>query len=242
MPEPHVIIPARLASTRFPRKVLADVGGKPMIQRVWERSRDAVGAECVHVSTDSDEVAEVAKGFGADVRMSSDQARCGTERVAELASRLDASALVNVQADDPFISSALVSESISAFFDRGLAVCTPIFRMTHEDGQTPHIVKVARSHSGRALYFSRAVIPHDRDGAEQDAELWGHIGLYVYSPDAVEAFASFGESELEKREKLEQLRFLENDIPIATFVTDYRPRAVDVPEDLERMLKDGFDE
>jgi CMP-2-keto-3-deoxyoctulosonic acid synthetase len=213
-----------------------------MIQRVWERSRDAVGAECVHVSTDSDEVAEVAKGFGADVRMSSDQARCGTERVAELASRLDASALVNVQADDPFISSALVSESISSFFDRGLAVCTPIFRMSHEDGQTPHIVKVARSHSGRALYFSRAVIPHDRDGAEQGAELWGHIGLYVYSPDAVEAFASFGESELEKREKLEQLRFLENDIPIATFVTDYRPRAVDVPEDLERMLKDGFDE
>jgi len=213
-----------------------------MIQRVWERSQDAVGADFVHVTTDSEEVAEVAKGFGADVRMSSEQARCGTERVAELASALDASALVNVQADDPFISSALVSESISAFFDRGLGVCTPIFRMSLEEGQTPHIVKVARSHSGRALYFSRAVIPHDRDGAEADAELWGHVGLYVYSPDAVEAFASFGESELEKREKLEQLRFLENDIPIATFVTDYRPRAVDVPEDLERMLKDGFDE
>ena len=99
-----------------------------------------------------------------------------------------------------------------------------------------------RSHSGRALYFSRSVIPHDRDGAEDGDDLWGHIGLYVYSPEAVEAFASFGESELERREKLEQLRFLENDIPIATFVTDYRPRAVDVPEDLERMLKDSGNE
>jgi len=213
-----------------------------MVQRVWERAKDAVGADFVHVTTDSEEVADVARGFGADVTMSSEDARCGTERVAELAGALDASALVNVQADDPFISSALINESISSFFDRGLAVCTPIFRISLEDGQTPHIVKVARSHSGRALYFSRAVIPHDRDGAEPDAELWGHVGLYVYSPEAVEAFASFGESELEKREKLEQLRFLENDIPIATFVTDYRPRAVDVPEDLERMLKDGVND
>ena len=107
--------------------------------------------------------------------------------------------------------------------------------------QTPHIVKAVRSHSGRAIYFSRSVIPHDRDGAAVDAQLWGHVGLYVYSPEAVEAFSSFGESELEQREKLEQLRFLENDIPIATFVTEYYPRAVDVPDDLERMLEEGID-
>ena len=222
--------------------MLADVAGKPMVQRVWERARDAVGADFVHVTTDSDEVAEVAAGFGAKVHRSSDQARCGTERVAEVAEDLDASALVNVQADDPFISAELISDSIEAFFDRGLPVCTPIFRISVEEGQTPHLVKAVRSHSGRALYFSRSVIPHDRDGADVDAELWGHVGLYVYSKEAVAEFASFGESELESREKLEQLRFLENDIPIATFVTEYRPRAVDVPEDLERMLKDGIDD
>lgn len=209
-----------------------------MVQRVWEQAVEAVGTDRAIVATDSDEIATVAKAFGAQVRMTSEQATCGTERVAEIAASLDASCLVNVQADDPFVPASLIADSIEAFFDRGLGVCTPVFRMSVEQGHTPHIVKVARSHSGRALYFSRAVIPHDRDGADPDATLWGHVGLYVYSPDAVAAYQSFGESELEKREKLEQLRFLANDIPIATFVTDYTPRAVDVPEDLERMLKE----
>lgn len=212
-----------------------------MVQRVWEQAKEAVGAEFVWVTTDSDEVATVAQEFGAQVHRSSADATCGTERVAEVARTLDASALVNVQADDPFIPSHLIADAIEAFFDRGLAVCTPIFRLPLADGQTPHIVKAVRSHSGRAIYFSRSVIPHDRDGAAADAQLWGHVGLYVYSPEAVEAFSSFGESELEQREKLEQLRFLENDIPIATFVTEYYPRAVDVPDDLERMLEEGID-
>lgn len=218
--------------------MLADVGGKPMVQRVWEQAAEAVGADHAIVATDSDEIAEIAKGFGAQVSMTSENATCGTERVAEVAKGLDASCLVNVQADDPFVPASLIRDSIDAFFDRGLGVCTPIFRLGMSEGQTPHIVKVARSHSGRALYFSRSVIPFDRDGASDDAHLWGHVGLYVYSPEAVEAYESFGESELEQREKLEQLRFLANDIPIATFVTDYTPRAVDVPEDLERMLKE----
>ena len=213
-----------------------------MVQRVWDAACEAVGRDFVHISTDSDEVADAAQSFGSRVHRSSDQARCGTERVAEVAREVDASALVNVQADDPFITAELIRDSIDAFEDRGLAVCTPIFRLPIGEGSTPHLVKVVRSHSGRALYFSRSVIPHDRDGVERDDDLWGHIGLYVYSPEAVDAFASFGESELERREKLEQLRFLENDIPIATFVTEYRPRAVDVPEDLERMLKDSGDE
>jgi len=218
--------------------VLADVGGKPMVQRVWEQAAEAVGADHAIVATDSDEIAEIARGFGAQVAMTSENATCGTERVAEVAKGLDASCLVNVQADDPFVPASLIRDSIDAFFERGLAVCTPIFRLAMGEGQTPHIVKVARSHSGRALYFSRSVIPFDRDGASDDAHLWGHVGLYVYSPEAVEAYESFGESELERREKLEQLRFLANDIPITTFVTDYTPRAVDVPEDLERMLKE----
>ena len=209
-----------------------------MVQRVWEQAAEAVGSERAIVATDSDEIAQIAKDFGAQVRMTSEQATCGTERVAEIAVDLDASCLVNVQADDPFVPASLIAESIEAFFDRGLGVCTPVFRLGVEDGQTPHIVKVARSHSGRALYFSRSVIPHDRDGVAEGAHLWGHVGLYVYSPEAVAAYQSFGESELERREKLEQLRFLANDIPIATFVTDYIPRAVDVPEDLERMLKE----
>lgn len=219
--------------------MLADVGGKPMVQRVWESAVDAVGVERAIVATDSDEIAEIARGFGAQVRMTSEKATCGTERAAEIAVDLDASCVVNVQADDPFVPASLISDSIEAFMDRGLGVCTPVFRLSLEDGQTPHIVKVARSSSGRALYFSRSVIPFDRDGAKPEHHLWGHVGLYVYSPEALDAYQSFGESELEQREKLEQLRFLANDIPVATFVTDYTPRAVDVPEDLERMLKEG---
>lgn len=237
MPNPHVIIPARLASTRFPRKVLADVGGKLMVQRVWEQAVEAVGVDYAIVATDSDEIADVAKAFGAQVRMTSEKATCGTERVAEIAADLDASCLVNVQADDPFVPASLINDSIEAFFDRGLGVCTPIFRLSIDDGQTPHIVKVARSSSGRALYFSRSVIPFDRDGVTGEHHLWGHVGLYVYSPEAVAAYQGFGESELEQREKLEQLRFLANDIPVATFVTDYTPHAVDVPEDLEQMVR-----
>jgi 3-deoxy-manno-octulosonate cytidylyltransferase (CMP-KDO synthetase) len=213
-----------------------------MVQRVWQAAVDAVGSDRAHIATDSDEVAEVARGFGADVQMTSPDARCGTERIAEISERVDASAFVNVQGDDPFIPSSLITDSLDAFIDRGLAVCTPIFRMGIDEGQTPHIVKVTRSSSGRALYFSRSVIPHDRDGVEDGDGLWGHVGLYVYSPEAVKEYRGFGESELERREKLEQLRFLENDIPIATFVTEYRPRAIDVPKDLEALIAEGIDD
>lgn len=208
-----------------------------MVRRVWDAAVEAVGSDSVTVATDSQEIAELVTAWGGRVGMTSERATCGTERVAELAENLDADALVNVQADDPFVPASLIRESLDAFYDRGLGVCTPVFRMSRDEGQTPHIVKVARSSSGRALYFSRSVIPYDRDKTDHDDHLtlWGHVGLYVYSPEAVAAYQSFGASELEEREKLEQLRFLVHDIPIATFVTDYHPRAVDVPEDLERL-------
>jgi 3-deoxy-D-manno-octulosonate cytidylyltransferase len=222
--------------------VLAPVLGVPIFQRVWNAAADAVGGDNVTIATDSDEIADIAKGFGARVGMTSEQATCGTERVAELATGLNADALVNVQADDPFVTPELISESLDAFYDRGLAVCTPVFRLSAEEAANPNVVKIIRSSSGRALYFSRAQIPFDRDGdtpADSDAgPFWGHVGLYVYSPEAVAAYQSVGRSELEDREKLEQLRFLVADIPIATFVTDYRPRAVDVPEDLVAIEKE----
>ena len=221
---------------------MAPVLGIPIFQRVWNAAVDAVGGDNVTVATDSDEIADIAKGFGARVGMTSELATCGTERVAELSPGLTADALVNVQADDPFVTPELISESLEAFYDRGLAVCTPVFRLSAEEAGNPNVVKVVRSSSGRALYFSRAQIPFDRDGeAPQESEsgpFWGHVGLYVYSPEAVAAYQSAGRSELEDREKLEQLRFLVADIPIATFVTDYRPRAVDVPEDLVAIEKE----
>jgi 3-deoxy-D-manno-octulosonate cytidylyltransferase len=221
---------------------LAPVLGIPIFQRVWNAAVEAVGSESVTVATDSDEIADIARGFGARVGMTSEQATCGTERVAELATGLDADALVNVQADDPFVTPELISESLEAFYDRGLGVCTPVFRLSADESGNPNVVKVTRSSSGRALYFSRAQIPFDRDGDppvdSETGPFWGHVGLYVYSPEAVAAYQSAGRSELEDREKLEQLRFLVADIPIATFVTDYRPRAVDVPEDLVAIEKE----
>lgn len=213
-----------------------------MFQRVWNAASDAVGAENVTVATDSDEIADIARGFGATIGMTSEEATCGTERVAELAHHIDADALVNVQADDPFVTPHLISESLDAFYDRGLAVCTPVFRLEAHDASNPNVVKVVRSSSGRALYFSRSQIPYDRDGEPParsgSGPFWGHVGLYVYSPEAVSAYQSAGRSELEDREKLEQLRFLVADIPIATFVTDYRPQSVDVPEDLAAIEKE----
>jgi len=216
--------------------------GIPIFQRVWNAAVDAVGSDNVTIATDSDEIAEIARGFGARIGMTSENATCGTERVAELAAGLSADALVNVQADDPFVTPELIAESLNAFYDRGLAVCTPVFRLDPLEAANPNVVKVARTSSGRAMYFSRAQIPFDRDGAppvhSESGPFWGHVGLYVYSPEAVAAYQSFGRSELEDREKLEQLRFLVADIPIATFVTEYRPRAVDVPEDLEAIEKE----
>jgi 3-deoxy-D-manno-octulosonate cytidylyltransferase len=216
--------------------------GIPIFQRVWNAAAEAVGGDNVTVATDSDEIADIARGFGARVGMTSENATCGTERVAELAAGLNADALVNVQADDPFVTPQLVSESLDAFYDRGLAVCTPVFRLSGDEADNPNVVKVIRSSSGRALYFSRAKIPFDRDGEpsvdSESGPFWGHVGLYVYSPEAVAAYQAAGRSELEDREKLEQLRFLVADIPIATFVTDYRPRAVDVPEDLVAIEKE----
>lgn len=210
-----------------------------MVQRVWQAAVDAVGPDRVTVATDSDEIAEIARAFGARVGMTSEKATCGTERVAELSPGLDADALVNVQADDPFVTPQLISESLEAFYDRGLGVCTPVFSLDPAQASNPNVVKVVRSNSGRAIYFSRAQIPFDRDGvfdsASEQTAFWGHVGLYVYSPEAVSAYESFGKTLLEEREKLEQLRFLVADIPIATFVTDYRPRAVDVPEDLHAI-------
>lgn len=222
--------------------MLAPVLGIPIFQRVWNAAAGAVGSDNVTIATDSDEIADLAQGFGARVGMTSEHATCGTERVAELATGIDADAFVNVQADDPFVTPELVTESLDAFYDRGLAVCTPVFRLGAENGNNPNVVKVVRSSSGRALYFSRAQIPFDRDGAPpetpQTGPFWGHVGLYVYSAEAVAAYAAFGRTELEDREKLEQLRFLVADIPIATFVTDYLPRSVDVPEDLEAIEKE----
>lgn len=222
--------------------MLAPVLGIPMFQRVWNAAAEAVGSDNVTIATDSEEIADLARGFGARVGMTSEQATCGTERVAELATGIDADAFVNVQADDPFVTPELVNESLEAFYDRGLAVCTPVFRLGRDGASNPNVVKVVRSSSGRGLYFSRAQIPFDRDGAPpetaQSGPFWGHVGLYVYSPDAVAAYAAFGRTELEEREKLEQLRFLVADIPIATFVTDYVPRAVDVPEDLVAIEKE----
>jgi 3-deoxy-manno-octulosonate cytidylyltransferase (CMP-KDO synthetase) len=213
-----------------------------MFQRVWNAAVDAVGNSRVTIATDSAEIADLARGFGARVGMTSEDATCGTERVAELANGLNADALVNVQADDPFVTPELIQESLDAFYDRGLGVCTPVFRLDAAEAGNSNVVKVVRSSSGRALYFSRAQIPYDRDGQPstslESGPFWGHVGLYVYSPDAVIAYQSFGRSELEDREKLEQLRFLVADIPIATFVTEYRPRAVDVPEDLEALEKE----
>lgn len=235
-----VIIPARLGSTRLPRKVLADIHGKPLIWHVWNRVMQANKPDAVYIATDADEVAQVAEAFGARVVMTSPDCRSGTERIAQAARSLTADGIINVQGDEPLVDPQMI-DSLIENWDMSLAdLITPVFPV-HDISEVlnPNIVKVARDARGRALYFSRSPIPYVRD-LPQDAwlsraQFWGHIGVYGYTHAALSQYPELPVSPLETAEALEQLRFLDAGFTFQTFETSYRPIAVDVQADLDRV-------
>lgn len=234
------IIPARLSSTRLPRKVLADIHGHPLIWHVWRHVCQAGSINQVYIATDSDEVHKVARAFGAEVLMTSPDCSSGTERIASVIDQLDADLILNVQGDEPFVDPAMLDAMVEQWQAAPCDLITPVFRINNqEELSSPNVVKVARASDGRALYFSRSPIPYLRDipveSWLENGEFWGHIGVYGYARAVLESYSTMPESHLEQMEKLEQLRFLEAGYQIQTIPTGYRPNAVDTLEDLERV-------
>ncbi len=233
-----VAIPARLKSTRFPRKVLADIHGRPMLWYVYQGVAKARRISDVWVLTDTQEIFDVASSWGAKALMTSEDCPSGTARIASVMDALDADIIVNVQGDEPLISSHVVDEVVAALEGSDVEVATPVFRITSvEDVTNPNINKVVRAADGRALYFSRSPIPYVRDvelaGWLSQAPFWGHVGVYAYRREVLLEYLQLPEGKLERAEKLEQLRLLEAGKRILTVEIDYRPHGVDVPADLE---------
>ena len=233
------VIPARLGSTRLPRKVLREVAGRPMLAWVYEAARSSRLLADVIVATDSDEVMEVCRRYGWHARLTSPEHRSGTDRVHEVACALAADVYVNVQGDEPLARAEHIEALLAPLQDASVLVSTLKTPAAPPDIENPSAVKVVTDRRGRALYFSRAAIPYDRDKSGQP-RYFKHLGFYAYRKPALDRFCALPESALERSERLEQLRFLENDIPIYVAETPYETVGVDTEEDLlrvEAMLK-----
>ena len=234
------IIPARMGSTRFPGKVLAKLGGKPIVQWVWERTK-ASKADEVIVASDSEEVIRAVQAFGGNAQMTSPNHPSGSDRIWEVASKLDCDIIINVQGDEPFMEPAVIDQLIDVMQETPAPdMATVVVPSTREQiANNPNSPKVVVSADNTALYFSRSPIPFLREGGT-DMPLYKHWGIYAYSRAALSRFVSLPESPLEKCEKLEQLRALENGMKIKVIKTNFQSIGIDTPEDLvqaEQYLK-----
>ncbi len=228
------VIPARIASTRLPRKMLREIAGKPLIVRVYEAVRSCSMLDDVVVATDSDEISDVCRRHGCKAQLTSASHRSGTERVHEISDLISADVYLNVQGDEPLTRPEHISALIELMSDSDIPVGTLKTSAKSGDVNNPNVVKVVTDCCGRALYFSRATIPHDRDSAGV-ATYFKHLGLYAYRKAALDRFVSLPESLLERSERLEQLRFLENGIPIHVKETLYDSVGVDTEDDLRNV-------
>jgi 3-deoxy-manno-octulosonate cytidylyltransferase (CMP-KDO synthetase) len=232
------VIPARLASTRLPRKMLREIGGIPLIGWVYQAVRASPLLDDVIVATDSQEILEICRQHGWKAQMTSASHRSGTERVHEIANSIAADAFdvyVNVQGDEPLTRSEHIATLLEVMGDSSVQVGTLKTPCAPVDIDNPNAVKVVTDLKGRALYFSRATIPYNRDGG--DPRYFKHLGFYAYRKPALDRFVGLPESGLERRERLEQLRFLENGIAIYVGETPHDTVGVDTEEDLQRVEK-----
>ncbi len=230
------VIPARLASTRLPRKVLREIAGKPMLQWIVEAALQSPLLDRVVVATDADEVMALARQQGWEAMMTSPELQSGSDRVHAVARQLPAEIILNIQGDEPMLRPAHI-ESLLAPFARpeiDAQVSTLWTPCTPEEIADPNAVKVVLAEDGRALYFSRATIPHDRDRAGKIVYR-KHLGLYAYRRAALDRFATLPPHPLEVSERLEQLRLLAHNIPIYVEQTPYTSIGVDTEADLQRV-------
>jgi 3-deoxy-manno-octulosonate cytidylyltransferase (CMP-KDO synthetase) len=232
-----VVIPARYQSSRFPGKPLADILGAPMIRHVWERCCLAVDTSLVYIATDSDKIREVAEGFGAQVIMTSSTCLTGTDRLAEANKQLNCDFIINVQGDEPLINPEDIKTVINEYEKAPSTIINAMCRLKDEqEFRSFTVPKVVTSKSGNLLYMSRSPIPvtksnHFHSGYKQ-------VCIYAFSKEHLKFFASHQEkTQIEAIEDIEILRFLENDIPVKMIEVATSSIAVDVPEDLERVIK-----
>jgi 3-deoxy-manno-octulosonate cytidylyltransferase (CMP-KDO synthetase) len=229
------IIPARLVSTRLPRKMLREIAGKPLIGWVYEGVRRSPLLADVIVATDSAEILDACRAHGWKARMTSSAHRNGTERVHEVANSVTADVYINVQGDEPVVRSEQLATLIEVMCQPNVLVGTVKTPCPPEEIHNPNAVKVVTTPDGRALYFSRSTIPFDRDATRPT--YYKHLGLYAYRKAALDRFVSWPESGLEKVERLEQLRFLENGTPMYVGETPFDSIGVDTEEDLQRVTE-----
>jgi len=226
------VIPARLASTRLPRKMLREIAGKPLVGAVYEAVRSSPLLNEVIIATDSDEILQVCRRNGWQAQMTSPAHNSGTQRVHEVSRSIAADIYLNVQGDEPLTRPEHIATLIDVMRDSNVQVGTLKTAASAADIMNPNAVKVVTDVIGRALYFSRATIPHDRDG--MGPQYYKHLGFYAYRNAVLDRFVALPESSLEHSERLEQLRFLENGIPIFVGDTPYDTIGVDTEEDLQR--------
>jgi 3-deoxy-manno-octulosonate cytidylyltransferase (CMP-KDO synthetase) len=230
-----VIIPARHGSTRLVAKPLADLCGKPMVQHVYERAIRASLVDSVTVATDDQRIFDAVKSFGGEVVFTAGHHLTGTDRITEVAEKLSAQVIVNLQGDLPLVVPEMLDELVDQFVHDVAVMGTLKREITlAEEVYNPNVVKVVTNAKGFALYFSRAPIPYVRD-VKMTGKHYKHYGIYIYQRDFLKTFTQLPPSPLEQMEKLEQLRALEHGYPIKVVETQYDSIEVDTPEDLEKV-------
>lgn len=255
------VIPARWASSRFEGKVLAEIDNKPLVQHVWEGAKKSRLLDDLIVATDTEKVASVVRGFGGKACLTSPKQPSGADRVAEVINPIDTKIVVNIQGDEPMISGLMIDGLITALLEEKEAQMATLIKKIKDTSEIfdPNIVKVVLDRKGYAIYFSRSPIPYDRRRMMDEARdikdkilslihhepaapsfetvYYKHIGLYAYTKDFLFTFINLPMSKLEKAEKLEQLRALENGFKIKTVETEFDTIGVDTPLDLKRVKK-----
>ena len=226
-------IPARYAATRFPGKLMQMLGNKTIIRHVYDNTVSTGLFNDVFVVTDSDIIYKEIKDSGGKVIMSKKEHESGSDRIAEAIAEMNIDVIVNVQGDEPFIKKEPLEKLVRLFNDAKIQVASLMRKISKEEAVNPNNVKVVTDRSGYALYFSRSIVPYQRE-EKLNNEYFLHVGAYAYKKDALITFTKSPQSQLEKIEKLEQLRYLENGIKIKMAETDYNNIAIDTPEDLEK--------
>ena len=230
-----IIIPARLASTRLKNKLLLEVQNKPVIQWVYESAKKAKLTSAVIIATDSDEIFNKAKDFGADVEMTSENHKSGSDRIAEVAKRhSEFEYILNMQGDEPQITPEVIDSALKAIHKEDCDIVTLVRKITDKDQiESPNCVKCVFDKNFNALYFSRYPIPYKRN--EEFASYYAHIGMYAYKKEALLKMTSMPQADIEKTESLEQLRALYNGMKIKIVLTDLNPTGIDTIEDYNKF-------
>ena len=241
-----IIIPARLDSSRLPKKVLLDLKGKTVIQRVYEQCLKVKNVDGVYVATDSIEIKEVCETFTNNVIITKSTHKSGTDRIGEAVSAIDCDIVINVQGDEPFIEPSLIEALVNSFSNSEISMSSAMSKINNvKDLQNTNVVKVVTDLHNNALFFSRSLIPFPRDVKEissaneviEESQFFRHIGIYGYRKDFLLHFVNLEQSYLEKVEKLEQLRALENGFKIKMIEANSSLIGIDTREDYEEALK-----